>query len=59
MKDETPHIHRYATCTKGQPSTLVQSTIAGMGMDHSDRLNYHIQSVDHCQADVIMGTTSL
>ena len=59
LKDETPHIHRYATWAKGQPSTLVQSTIAGMGTDHSDRLNNHIQSVDHCPADVIIESTSL
>ena len=59
LKDETPHTHRYATQAKGQPSTLVQITIAGMGMDHSDRLNNHVQSVDHCPANVIIESTSL
>ena len=59
LKDETPHTHRYATQAKGQPSTLVQSTIASMGTDHSDRLNNHIQSVDHCPANVIIESTSL
>ena len=59
LKDETPHTHRYATRAKGQLSTLVQSTIASMGMDHSDRLNNHIQSVDHGPANVIIETTSL
>ena len=59
LKDETPHTQRYATHAKGQPSTLVQSTIASMGMDHSDRLNNHVQSVDHCSADVIIESTSL
>ena len=29
---EPPHSHKYATQAKGQPPTLVQSTIAGMGM---------------------------
>ena len=59
LKDEIPYTHRYATQEKGRPSTLVQSTIAGMGMDHSDRLNNHIQSVDHCPANVIIEITSL
>ena len=30
-----------------------------MGMDNSDRLNNHIQSVDHCPADVIIESTNL
>ena len=59
LKDETPHTHRYTTQAKGQPSTLVQSTIACMGMDHSDWLNNHIQCVDHCPAGVIIESTSL
>ena len=33
---ETPHTHKYATWAKGQPPTLVQSTIAGMGTGCSD-----------------------
>ena len=59
LRDETPHTHRYATQAKGRPSTLVQCPIAGMGMDHSDRLNNNIQSFDHCPADVIIERTSL
>ena len=56
---KTPHTHRYATQTKGWPSTLVQSTIAGMETDHSDRLSSHTQHVDLCEADVIIDSTSL
>ena len=59
FKDETPHTHRYATWAKGQPSTLVMSTIASMGTDHSDRLNNHVQSVDHCPANMIIESTGL
>ena len=56
---ETPHIHRYATWAKGQPSTLVQSTIAGMEMDHRDRLSNHTQCVDPYPANVIIESTGL
>ena len=56
---ETPHACKYATWAKGQPSTLVQSTIASMGTDSSDGLSNHTQSVDHCPANVIIESTSL
>ena len=41
--NEPPHNHKYATWAKGQPSILVQSTIACMRMDHSDGLSRHAQ----------------
>ena len=56
---ETPNTHKYATQAKGQPSRLVQSTVAGMGMDHSDGLGNCTQGVDHCPANVIIESTSL
>ena len=36
---ELPHTHKYATQAKGQPTTLVQSTIVSMRMDQSDGLS--------------------
>ena len=56
---EPPHIHKYATQAKGKPLTLVQSTIVGMGMNHSDGLSGHSQSVDHCPANAIIESTNL
>ena len=56
---ETPHTHRYTTWSKGQPPTLVQSTIPGMGMDHSDGLSSCTQHVDHCPAYVNIDSKSL
>ena len=38
---EPPNTHKYATWAKGQPLTLVQSSIAGMGMDCSSGLSGH------------------
>ena len=37
----------------------VQSTIAGMGTDHSDGMSSYTQSIDHCPADVIIESTSI
>ena len=56
---EAPYIHKYVTWAKGQLPTLVHSTITGMGMDHSDELSSHTQSVDHCPANAIIQSTSL
>ena len=50
---ETPHTHKYATQAKGQPSTMIQSSRAGIGTDQSDGLSNHTQSVDHCPVNVI------
>ena len=44
---EPPNNHEYVIWAKGQTFTLVQSTIAGMGMDHSDGMSNHARCVDH------------
>ena len=36
---ETSNTHKYATWAKGQTFAMVQSTIASMGTDQSDRLS--------------------
>ena len=56
---EPPNIHKYATQAERWLPTLVQSTIASMGMDHSNGLSSHAQCVHHYPADAIIESTSL
>ena len=58
LKESSPG-HKYATQAKGWPPSLVQSIIAGMGMDWSDGVSSHAQHVGHCPADGVVESTSL